>query len=283
MTPPAERPTPRPTSGKLATIAACAALTLGLSGYFMGLIQTGRSAERIKDLASLSHSLPVAHEPIAPTAPKYRELATRTLQKNHGWNSRLTDLAPPAAPQDGPRALTDAEFTHFLGQRAARRAFDGAPPTVPHPVDQSHAASCLSCHGQPTRVGSIMVPQISHPPYTSCLQCHAPSGGPGATWAALPPALSTPAVDNSFLGRDAAGAGSRAYAGAPPMLPHSTWMRQNCMSCHGDGGSSAIKTTHPTRQNCLQCHALNAELEHAPSSHPLLDLSRLPPPVAPLP
>jgi cytochrome c-type protein NapB len=35
-------------------------------------------------------------------------------------------------------------------------------------------------------------------------------------------------------------------------------MRENCMSCHGEGGTSAIRTSHPDRQSCTQCHAPDA-------------------------
>lgn len=274
---------PRPTSRKLATVAAVAAFTIGLSGYFMGLLQTGASAGRIRELATLDQT-PLNPSPGAPTAPRYRDLATRTLQPNHGWSSSLTDLAPPPTPVEA-HPLSEVELAALISRRDGRRAFNGAPPTVPHPVDQSHAASCLACHGQPTRIGPVNVPQLSHPPYTSCLQCHAPSGGPTSTWATLSPEMSMPVVANTFIGLAAPNAGSRAYAGAPPMLPHPIWMRQNCLSCHGEGGSSVIKTTHSSRQSCLQCHAVDATFEYTPSSRSLLDVigTLPPPPVAPVP
>jgi len=58
----------------------------------------------------------------------------------------------------------------------------------------------------------------------------------------------------------------RAYAGAPPVIPHevdSEVLRtQNCNICHERGGfvsrfnAYAPVTPHPTYSNCLQCHAL---------------------------
>jgi cytochrome c-type protein NapB len=49
--------------------------------------------------------------------------------------------------------------------------------------------------------------------------------------------------------------GSRAHPGAPPVIPHKVFMRENCLSCHsGPGGREEIRTTHPERTRCMQCH-----------------------------
>lgn len=269
MTTPRQNGGPLAPGRKLATIAAVAAFTVTVSGYFMGMLQTGRSAERNRDNGWSQESVHVEEPSQAPTALTYRQLASRKLQPNHGWTSRISDLAPPPAPQDGPRTLSAEEHASAVARRTSRRAYDGAPPTVPHPIDQQHSGSCLSCHGKPTQVGPIRVPQLSHPPYTNCIQCHAPSVGPSSTWSGPPPGFAEPALKNAFTGTGSPGTGKRAYLGAPPVLPHTTWMRQNCLSCHTDGGSSPIKTSHPTRQNCLQCHAPNSTLEQSPLTHPV--------------
>jgi len=70
---------------------------------------------------------------------------------------------------------------------------------------------------------------------------------------------------NRFTGKPQPGYGQRAYTGAPPAIPHSTWMRQTCLSCHGPDGTSAFRTSHAERQNCLQCHAVNASADQMPS------------------
>ena len=64
-----------------------------------------------------------------------------------------------------------------------------------------------------------------------------------------------------FAGEQTTPAGARAYEGAPPTIPHRTLMRENCMSCHGEGGTSAIRTSHPDRQSCTQCHATDASYD----------------------
>jgi cytochrome c-type protein NapB len=164
--------------------------------------------------------------------------------------------------------LNEEAVVALLARRETRRAYNGAPPKVPHPIDQHQSASCLACHGVSTRVGTIDVPQMSHAPYSQCIQCHAPQHGPGPQLAKPPPARATPALANHFVGLSAPVSGTRAYTGAPPTVPHPTHMRQNCVSCHGPGGSSALKTTHPQRQNCFQCHALDAARETLPPASP---------------
>jgi cytochrome c-type protein NapB len=49
--------------------------------------------------------------------------------------------------------------------------------------------------------------------------------------------------------------GARAYPGAPPALPHTVAMRENCLACHGKETHPGMKRNpHPERANCLSCH-----------------------------
>ncbi|MBC7173216.1 MAG: nitrate reductase cytochrome c-type subunit, partial [Polyangiaceae bacterium] len=81
-----------------------------------------------------------------------------------------------------PRGLMDfvtvtrEEREASLSARLARRAYDGAPPVIPHAVDERGAPACLACHERGMRVDARIAPAMSHEPYTSCLQCHAPLG-----------------------------------------------------------------------------------------------------------
>lgn len=264
---PASRPWPVATR-KLAIVAAIVAFTTGASGYFMGLRQTEATAARVRDarLQPADLSRPPAAETalVAPLAPRYSELRSRQLQPNTAWRSHLASLAsPPAFTAESPRP-SEAEAEQIAFRRTARRAYAGAPPVVPHPIDQQQSASCLACHGRPTRVGTVDVPQMSHAMHSQCIQCHAPAGGPGSTFVRAPSDRASPVLANGFTGATGLTRGSRAHAEAPPTIPHTTAMRQNCVSCHGPGGSSAIKTTHPQRQNCVQCHALDARRETTP-------------------
>lgn len=253
---------------KLAFVAAAVAFTMAVSGYFMGLLQTTRSAGQWLESRVVADTPPdddatdsASHVPLAPS---YDALTERAHLPNHDWRNELAALPPAPVFTDTTHPLSREELVELLARRDTRRAYDGAPPTVPHPIDQHQSASCLACHGQPTRVGAIDVPQMSHALHSQCIQCHAPAHGPGVALATPPPALATPALNNGFSGLPAPSGGTRAHADAPPTMPHSTAMRQNCVTCHGPGGSSAIKTTHPSRQNCLQCHATDAVRETLP-------------------
>ncbi len=155
-----------------------------------------------------------------------------------------------------------------LRLRAQRRAYNGAPPVVPHDVDQLSSAACLACHGDGFKLENRTARQLPHPNYANCMQCHAPPP---------PSALSNEfQPTNTFEGVAAPFEGARAWPGAPPVVPHTTWMRDNCLSCHGPSGWPGMKTTHAWRQNCLQCHAPSAALELNPQA--LRELRFLPDP-----
>ncbi len=143
-----------------------------------------------------------------------------------------------------------------LAQRAQRRAFSGAPPVVPHAIDQQNAASCLVCHGEGLRVGQVVAPKMSHETYANCTQCHVESIN-----RALPPTTGPRAAATLFQGLANPGPGERAWPGAPPTIPHTTWMRESCTSCHGTLADKGLMTSHPWRGNCVQCHGLSAGLD----------------------
>ena len=258
---------------KLAAIAVVIVFITSLSGFFMGLLQTSRQAADSRLVASnWAEPTPTYHAADVPVAPRYVDLHHHLLQPNRDWQSQTANL-PRIAPQpDGTELiLSVVDQQRQRAARAERRAYAGAPPISPHPVDQMSSAACLACHGNPVRVGNLLVPQISHPPYSQCLQCHAAGPGPSSSWTELiPPPSGTDfaaiAASNSFDGHHLAEPGARAFDSAPAVIPHTTWMRENCMSCHGPGGSSALRTSHPSRQSCTQCHPLNPDLEQHPVS-----------------
>ena len=135
-----------------------------------------------------------------------------------------------------------------LADRARNRAYDGAPPTIPHPVEAQSAASCLACHGEGLKVGDRVASKISHAHLTNCTQCHveqAPVAGRRTRSSAC----------------TAPGLASGPSPGAPPTIPHHTWMRENCTSCHGLVTRPGTRTTHPWLTNCTQCHAPSAALD----------------------
>ena len=101
----------------------------------------------------------------------------------------------------------------------------------------------------------MVAPVMSHRELESCTQCHAVADGN----LPLDSELAAPIAKNTFAALALPLAGERAWEGAPPLIPHDTSMREDCMSCHGPLAQPALQTSHPERAQCLQCHALPVE------------------------
>ena len=136
-----------------------------------------------------------------------------------------------------------------LTQYHKNRAYDGAPPIIPHTVLNEEGIggnSCLQCHDKGGYVAQFdaFAPITPHPQYVNCKQCHVP-------------AKTDKLFKLSSFARTAPVAlGNSAMEGSPPIIPHTLQLRSNCLSCHG--GPSApkeIRVSHPERVNCRQCHA----------------------------
>jgi cytochrome c-type protein NapB len=148
-----------------------------------------------------------------------------------------------AVPDHGSGRKSSAEV------RADRRAYDGAPPVIPH---ASYGAECANCHNERGRsvsgVGFAPASPHDHTPFVDgtvrCRQCH------------VFRTTETEFVASDFSGlSQALSAGDRATPGAPPRIPHRILMREHCLACHdGPGAREAIRTTHPERARCRQCH-----------------------------
>ena len=187
----------------------------------------------------------------APPALTYRELATRNLSPNAAWTNPLSKLDQSAHDPSPDRSL--AALVAAIEDRGRNRAYDGAPPTIPHAVNSRSATSCLACHRDGLFVDGRSAPRVSHAEMTNCLQCHVENLDHNSAATAA----------NDFVGAHS-GSGQRYWSDAPPTLPHTTWMREDCLSCHGPHGRPGLRTTHPERQNCLQCHAPSATLDQRP-------------------
>lgn len=245
---------PGPATGRVAFVVLVIAVTLSFTGFFMGTANRDR-ARVVRE----TPAEPVVDEEL-PTAPTYRQGPRAAIGPNRSWHNDLSGLRAPAISPDPARLAGEDARAQARTARAARRAFDGAPPVVPHPIDQNSSAACLSCHGQGVVIGERVAPKISHPAYAGCTQCHVESQAvnPGVRAAA-----SVSMIESSFLRRESF-AGDRAYPGAPPTIPHASLMRNDCLSCHGPGGHAGLKTSHPARQSCTQCHALSAQSDAQP-------------------
>lgn len=172
----------------------------------------------------------------------------------------LTEPAPNVVPEAkaNPAAVPDKYHARFESAqaRARLRAYEGAPPVVPHATEGLSVHACRECHGQGLRAGDKVARMASHTYLANCTQCHVEDQG--LTQIGVAP---TP-VENLFKGLATSGYGStRAWVGAPPVIPHTTFMRTNCISCHGEYGYDGWRPDHLSRTNCVQCHTPGAHFE----------------------
>ena len=164
------------------------------------------------------------------------------------WIAAATAVAVAAACG----GCSEPATPRSTAERAARRAYDGAPPTIPH---DTSLTACLSCHGDE----GMAIPGVGFAPASPhgadadgslkrCRQCH------------VPVSTASVLVKSDLLGLpQAAVRGERATPGAPPTIPHSLQLRQHCLACHGGPAARAeIRTSHPERIRCRQCHAASA-------------------------
>jgi cytochrome c-type protein NapB len=230
---------------RFAPILGAIVLGLALFGFLSGIREpqpTFRPEPVVRD-----------PDPNVPAAVSYAEIPGADLRPNARLNSSLGQLKYDQPGIFTPVVRTEEMRQAALADRARNRAYDGAPPTIPHPVEAQSAAACLACHGEGLKVGDRLASRISHATLSNCTQCHVEQAPQGFA--------STAPVENDFLGIYRAGPGQRASPGAPPTIPHSTWMRDNCASCHGLVTRPGTRTTHPWLTNCTQCHAPSAALD----------------------
>ena len=221
----------------LAVIGYVVGLRAGVPEGTPGLADAGRAARPGNVLGG---GLP---------ALTYAEVGSGALRADRGLQTWAAMTATMAAPTGKP--VTD-EVTRgrSLDERASRRAYNGAPPVIPHAAHGLDDLSCLACHGEALKIGTRTAKSLPHPYLTNCTQCHA---------AAAPAFLGKNGdgmlAESVWKGVAAPRSGPRATPGAPPAVPHTLEMRSNCMACHGAHGWPGMQTSHPERRNCLQCHA----------------------------
>jgi cytochrome c-type protein NapB len=198
----------------------------------------------------------------------------RLPKPNTAWTNVVTTLVEPTNDLFATIVNSDELRAQLENARGERRAFDGAPPVVPHPIDQASSFNCLSCHGEGKVVKGKVASKISHGVYGNCTQCHVPAGGFALMGNTV---LLEKLSENNFAGNNNPVKGTRAFIGSPPTIPHPTLMRSDCMSCHRPNGTAGIRTTHPYRQSCVQCHAPSAVLDQRQMLTAELPAADLPP------
>jgi cytochrome c-type protein NapB len=231
-----------------------------VSGFFMGLRQS-KDDDQWQSLWQPADEASEEEQKIFPIAPLYKDIPNTPWKANKEWRNDLANLPRQKMNLGAQKPLGTAERVLVLKGRSERRAYDGAPPMIPHAINYRDVDSCNVCHAQDANVliAGRRSPAMSHPFMANCTQCHAPAEGLAMIQHSGTVGL---VVENQFVGVSHSGSGSRAYRGAPPTVPHRISMRQNCMSCHGPGMPDAITTSHPMRSNCLQCHAQDANYDN---------------------
>ncbi len=234
--------------GPIWTVILAVALGVAVAGLYQGT--------RPSRPTTTPHRAP----PEASTSPHvvpgqaYAALRERRYGPSTKVSSDITKLREKLPKLTDEVVLTAGLRRSAVAGRAERRAYDGAPPTIPHAVDEKSASACLACHAKGVEVNGKVARVMSHTFRANCTQCHIPTV---QRWD-----HKAPRAVNSFIGLPSPGEGPRAWGGAPPTIPHGIWMREDCHSCHGVAGPPGLRTTHPERVSCLQCHA--SPLERAP-------------------
>jgi cytochrome c-type protein NapB len=131
----------------------------------------------------------------------------------------------------------------------SNRAYEGAPPTVPHEVEGKNIGgkACLKCHETGGYVDKFKAnaPIVPHPSFDNCIQCHVPVNTKGefkdSNWEK---------VRNINISKNS----NQALLTSPPVIPHTVTKNDDCLSCHSGSGIKKIRVTHPERTNCRQCH-----------------------------
>ena len=241
-------------------------IAVAIVGYFVG-INDGVPREGTepvsKSLLTGADTISTDSSTAVLPAVTYSEMRRRETGPTSKWNASLQQIPQPAYDPSAEIKPSEAEKRQSTLTRASRRAFNGAPPVISHAVADTSDAACNACHANGMRIGEKVANRMSHAFLANCTQCHAPP-------APAPFADVETSFESTFVGLPAPLEGKRAFPGAPPTIPHSTWMREKCDTCHsGPNGWAGMESTHPWRTNCTQCHAPSSALEQAFAAAPV--------------
>lgn len=248
---------------RLATVFFAAVIAVAVVGFFVGIAegvpQPNGQAETA--LVATYDKAAVDANPNLIPAVSYAEIADTPMGPTSAWQEE-TQTLPVSEYELYAKVEVSEQAKQASGEvRASRRAFNGAPPIIPHAVEHTSDGACFACHGNGVVLPGLKASVMSHPFLGNCVQCHAPM-------APAPFRDLDASVDTNFVGLPAPKQGKRASPGAPPTIPHSRWMRENCHACHGGpNGWAGMESTHPWRTNCTQCHAPSATLDQMPDSY----------------
>ncbi len=134
----------------------------------------------------------------------------------------------------------------YTAWRQDLRLYEGAPPVIPHPIEEYGRDDCLACHldGDAVDEQSGRSAQVTpHPEQINCRQCHLARLTNDVFVASLGEGLKPRIVEAPLNPM------------GPPYIPHRLQDRNDCRACHlGQAAADVIVPEHGDRANCRQCH-----------------------------
>jgi cytochrome c-type protein NapB len=192
-------------------IIGLALVTAAFSGYFMGLRQTRSALNMTTPISTVSaDSLrrAASETNAVPRASSYASQDRLRDGPNARWTNTLTKLVQTQLEPVVTNSST-VDRDAALRERSARRAYNGAPPVIPHPIQQDSSAVCLACHGKGLAIKDRIASRVSHDHFANCTQCHVSSVGPRIPTQETE--LREPIADNLFVGTKDSLKGWRAW------------------------------------------------------------------------
>ena len=193
-------------SGGISPLFLAGVMGVAVVGYFVGIHAGVPQPDARPDQAR-----PVAdgHD-VATPAKNYSEMRRSSpAMKEPLLNVSLNRVPQPAFDRLAEVLLDPQAKLRSIAERTSRRAFNGAPPVIPHAVEGTSDAACYACHGKGIVIGDRVAHPMSHAFLANCLQCHAPPSPPPFVEGFAK------AFPNDFVGAPSPTAGKRAFTGAP--------------------------------------------------------------------
>jgi len=157
--------------------------------------------------------------------------AERLADADRDWRGRELPSAPRIlGHHPGDELARDCLDCHLSAADAELLGLHVEPPQqVGHPLGGPGFEACLDCHRRDAHAALDTAAAATDGARSACLGCHAAFASPDG-------ALPAPT------------------APLPPRIPHRLFMRERCLSCHGEHGAAGLAVEHASRSQCLQCH-----------------------------
>jgi len=153
------------------------------------------------------------------------------------------------------------EHTQMREKRESLRAYEGAPPVIPHSINRTTSDYCLVCHekGVIFEAEAVVMNQKNaqakitpHPQWVNCIQCHGLR------------------IDDSKFRKNkfmpyritsTPFTKTKDNEGTPPAMPHMLQNHDNCIVCHlSKTAYATIIPEHGETEGCPLCHQQNEKL-----------------------